>query len=185
MAVAFAAGFGWFIWDAGRSSSWPANADGIVALTGGALRVETGLALLRARVAQRLLISGAGPGVTLSAVLEASSASRTGSGTAPIEAGLADMGSVTLGHLARTTAGNAVETAWWAQANGLHSLIVVTAGYHMRRAMAEIGAALPGVELTPYAVHPPTGARTLLVEYVKLIATEGGLAAAAHRPGAT
>ncbi len=169
-AVTLTAGFGWFVADAERRSPWPANADGIVALTGGALRVQTALGLLHAGVAHRLLISGAAPGVTVQAVLRTDDPRAT------------QAGAITLGHVAKTTAGNAVEAAWWVRANGLHSLVVVTAGYHMRRALAEIGAAAPHIRLMPYAVHPHAGPRTFLIEYAKLIATIGMPAPA---PGTT
>ena len=127
-------------------------------------------------MAPRLLISGVGPGGTLSAVLQASDPGPPPSAPIPLRtAGPSTPDAVTLGHAARTTAGNAVEAAWWARANRMHSLVVVTAGYHMRRALAEFGAAIPDVRLTPYAVHPPAGPRVLLLEYVKLIATVSGI----------
>ena len=37
----------------------------------------------------------------------------------------------------------------------MHSLIVVTAGYHMPRALAELRRALPDVTLYPVPVQPP------------------------------
>ncbi|WP_270938745.1 ElyC/SanA/YdcF family protein, partial [Falsiroseomonas oryzae] len=86
-------------------------------------------------------------------------------------------GRVTLGHAAATTIGNAAETAAWARANGLRSLRVVTAGYHMPRALLEFGRAMPAVELVAHPVGPAalrTGdlpwtraARLLGGEYVK------------------
>ncbi len=58
---------------------------------------------------------------------------------------------VTLGRHATTTAATRAETAAWAQANGIHSLIVVTAGYHMPRAHAGAAAApMPDIRLAPY-----------------------------------
>ncbi len=182
--IAFVAGFGWFVRDAERPSPWPAEADGIVALTGGALRIETAMALLRAGVAHRLLISGVGPGVTLPDMLQAVAHDTS----APLPAAVHDVlaaGTVTLGHVARTTRGNAVEITWWVRANGLGSIVVVTAGYHMRRALAVIGTSLPGVRLTPYAVHPPAGIRKLFIEYVKLVAAEAGIPPATPTPGLT
>ena len=49
---------------------------------------------------------------------------------------------------------NAEETASWARENGIHSLIVVTAGYHMPRAITELTRALPDVALHPSRLPP-------------------------------
>ena len=50
------------------------------------------------------------------------------------------------------TLGNAIETRRWAQKRNVRSLVVVTSGYHMPRAMAEIAHQLPGVTLIPFPV---------------------------------
>ena len=96
---------------------------------------------------------------------------------------------VTLGRAAASTHGNAAETADWARAHAVHSLIVVTAGYHMPRALAELGRALPGVALYPVPVQPPAMRgdtdpatfRLLAAEYTKWLATEAGLSALVSR----
>jgi len=62
--------------------------------------------------------------------------------------------------------------------HGIRTLIVVTAGYHMPRALLEIGRTLPGVTLYPVPVIPPalrhapdSGTLALLAnEYDKLLA---------------
>jgi uncharacterized SAM-binding protein YcdF (DUF218 family) len=177
-AILSAAGFGCFVRQATIASPWPGYADGIVVLTGGAQRVETALLLLRAGVADRLLISGVGPGVTLPELLQ--NAAPHGLQERRIRAIPAGYhapgaGRITLGHSAQSTAGNAIETAWWVRQNGLRSLVVVTAGYHMPRAVADLRASLPDTRLTPYAVHPGAGLRTMLVEYAKLVAAEFGV----------
>ena len=87
---------------------------------------------------------------------------------------------VTLGRTATSTVGNACETAAWVRQHAIHGLIVVTAGYHMPRALLELGRALPGVTLYPVAVQPPgmheAGMmRLLLGEYLRLIAAACGL----------
>jgi uncharacterized SAM-binding protein YcdF (DUF218 family) len=82
---------------------------------------------------------------------------------------------VTLGHQAQTTVGNADETAAWVAAHGLRSLIVVTAGYHMPRALLELQRAMPTVTLYPMRVQPaaiydgsrPHVWRLLVAEYTK------------------
>jgi hypothetical protein len=55
-----AIGFAWFVVQASRPTPPPPHADGIVALTGGADRVETALRLLAAGDAGKLLVSGIG-----------------------------------------------------------------------------------------------------------------------------
>ena len=183
--ILFCGGFGFFVRQATTVSAWPGNADGIVVLTGGAERVETALLLLRAGVSDRLLISGVGPGVTLPELLENAAphdpSLRRVPAAIPAEYrplnGTA--GHITLGRSAQSTAGNAIETAWWVRRNGLRSLVVVTAGYHMPRAVADLRAALPDTRLTPYSVHPGAGLRTMLVEYAKLVAAELGVRPAA------
>jgi uncharacterized SAM-binding protein YcdF (DUF218 family) len=81
------------------------------------------------------------------------------------------------------TAENATETADWVRANGLQSLIVVTAGYHMKRALTEMARVLPDVTLYPAPVVPPglrnaprlRALRLLAGEYTKWLAAEVGL----------
>ena len=97
-------------------------------------------------------------------------------------------GHVTLGRVAATTRGNAAETAGWARANGVQRLIVVTAGYHMPRALLELHRALPEVELLPHPMLPAAlrdaGAagrlRTWSLlgrEYLKYLAVRAGIGA--------
>ena len=127
-----------------RIAGPPPHADGIVVLTGGADRIEAALRLLSNGDGDRLLVSGTGGGANLNDL-----ARSAGIDPGPLA------GRVTLGRGAATTHGNAAETASWAQQAGLHSLIVVTAAYHMPRALTEIGRALPGVRLYPAPVQPP------------------------------
>ncbi len=153
------------VWSARAPRPMPA-ADGIVALTGGDDRVAEALALLGEKAAPRLLISGAGRGTYL------------GDFTADNpHAATAYASRITLGHQATTTLGNAVETAQWVRAHGMRSLIIVTAAYHMPRALLEIHRMLPGIRLVAVPVQPPamghvlTGStwRLLAVEYCKYL----------------
>ena len=147
-------------------------ADGIVALTGGDNRIGAALALLAERQAPLLLISGAGRGTYL------------GDFTADDAAAITRYASaITLGHMADTTHGNALEAAAWARAHNMRSLIIVTADYHMPRAMQEISQQLPGVTLTPDPVRPPAmrkmislpTLRLLIAEYTKYLTVRAGL----------
>ena len=157
-------------------------ADGIVALTGGAERVEAALRLLARGEAPRLLLSGIGGGAEL-ADLE--------NGAGIDAARLAAR--ITLGRDAHSTRGNAVETAAWAEREGIRSLIVVTAAYHMPRALLELGRALPEVALHPAPVRPQGVSnwrrlRLTAVEFTKFLGAHAGLSAYAAerrstRPG--
>jgi uncharacterized SAM-binding protein YcdF (DUF218 family) len=169
LALFWGAGFAWFLRMAGEQSPLPTRADGIVALTGGAGRVEMALRLLaegRARVA---LISGVGGAAEFAAL-----ARRAG-----VDPALGAR--VTLGRAAQSTRGNAAETAAWAGANDIRTLIVVTAFYHMPRALAELSRALPAVRLYPAPVMPGTSWRLLAGEYTKWLAAELGLSALGPR----
>jgi len=88
---------------------------------------------------------------------------------------------VDLGFRAETTRGNAVETARWVAFHHYHSLIVVTADYHIPRAILELQSTMPGVELYPYPVVTDTvnarhwwshwgDTRRITVEYCKYLA---------------
>lgn len=182
VAIAWCGGLAWFAYTATRPARPVPKADGIVVLTGGAGRIEAALDLLQQDRAQRMLISGVSEYLSLQQIVHA--AGRT------LAPGLS--GRIALGHSATSTVGNAIETASWARANGLHSLIVVTAGYHMRRALAEIGTALPEATLYPDPVQPPAMLRAglgrwrlgtlrlLAQEYTKWLAVEVGLTGSAH-----
>jgi len=156
-----------------------AKADGIVVLTGGAERVETGLRLLEEGWADRLLISGVHPDATPREVI---ASARTTAEGERVNGGEDDPFAccIDLDYVARDTIENARETREWAQARGYRTLIVVTAAYHMPRSLLELEHELPGVELTPYPVFPaaidrdgwwssPRSARLLAWEYTKYL----------------
>lgn len=167
--LAWIGGFGWFLGLAERAPKLPDHADGIVALTGGAGRVELALHLLAAGRAHWLLLSGIGGGADLAEV------AREAQVHPPPPADR-----VSLGRNAASTRGNALETAAWAKRHAIRSVIVVTAFYHMPRALTELRRALPGVALYPASVHPAgPGAigwlRLMLEEYMKFLAARANL----------
>ena len=176
IVLAWGGGLAWFVWRAQREPQPSHTADGIVALTGGAERVATALRLLADGRGRLLLISGVGPAAELADF-----------------ARLAKLdpdklaAQVTLGRDAASTRGNAAETAAWAQANRLHSLLVVTATYHMPRALLELSRAAPDLDLFPVPVRPPglrgtpdwPMLRLLIGEYSKWLAACAGLSGVA------
>jgi hypothetical protein len=123
--VALAAGFVWYASLVSEEATSSRRAEAIVALTGGPERIGEAVEQLAAGRGQRLLITGVNRGTH------------------------AD----TLARLVpRNTIGNAIETRRWARDHGFHSLMVVTSGYHMPRALAEIAHQLPDVTLVPFPV---------------------------------
>lgn len=173
--AALVAGYVWFRAETAEAPDDTATrTDAIIVLTGGADRIEAALRLLESGMAPRLLVSGAAPRLTLAELARAHNRD---------PAALA--GRVTLGQAAATTVGNAAEAAAFARAHNLRSLRVVTAGYHMPRALLELRRALPDATLVAHPVQPaaladgalpPRRAWTLLpLEYAKHLAAALGL----------
>jgi uncharacterized SAM-binding protein YcdF (DUF218 family) len=155
----------------------PEPAEGIVVLTGANSneRIAAAVNLLADNLGRRVLVSGVNREVSREELRTASKAVRR----------LYDC-CVDLGFTAADTVGNARETAEWAKAMRFTSLIVVTADYHMPRAMLELRAVLrePQVRLQTYAVPTPAlksrrwwrspgAARLMVVEYSKYLAILG------------
>ena len=172
-ALCWCAGFLWFQAETRRPPPPPpSHVDGIVALTGGAGRVQRALHVLADGRADRLLITGIGGNADMPALAHV--AGMDLDHLAP---------RITLGHYAASTRGNAVETAAWAAQNGIRSLIVVTAAWHMPRALAELQQAMPDMRLYPLPVAPDEADRhaaepSLRVqaeEYTKYLLVVAGL----------
>ncbi len=176
LLTALAGGFVWFATSLPTAAEAPdQHTDAIVVLTGGAERVAEGLRLLAAGSADRLLISGVHPSVTLAELLAL---------VPDVPPEVADR--VVLGYAAGDTEGNAAEAADWAKAEGVGSLRLVTAAYHMPRSLLEFRRALPEVEILSHPVFPGAvkqdawwqdvdSATLLLGEYVKyLVALAAG-----------
>lgn len=118
------------------------RAEAMIALTGGKDRISDAVTLLAEGYANRLLISGVNQGITRSELAQLTPKFRT----------LVEC-CVELGYEARNTIGNAQEARRWFVGNHLHGpLLVVTSNYHMPRALIELSAVLPGVELIPAPV---------------------------------
>jgi len=165
------AGLVWFVDGVEQPVADPdAVTDAVVVLTGGSLRIDSGLELLAEGKAQKLFVSGVHQGIDTEEVLRAVPGAPHG-----IEC------CIVLGHAADNTQGNALETAQWLQQEGFHSIRLVTANYHMRRALLEFTRALPPeIVIIPHPVFPEGArpgdlwslrgtARLIVTEYVKYI----------------
>jgi len=118
-------------------------ADAIVVLTGGANRLAEGGRLLTLGRAGWLYISGVNIGVKKPELLRITD----------IKDPLL-VGHVVLGYRARNTRQNAEETAGWVKARGFTSIRLVTANYHMRRALLEFRRVLPKTRIDIHPVVP-------------------------------
>ncbi len=120
--------------------------DAVVVLTGGPDRVTEGMRLLKEGAAPVLFVSGVGEGVTVARLLDISGYGADDSLSCCIE----------LGRGARDTLGNATEVAVWAAARRARSLRIVTAAYHLPRALHLLRRTIPGVEILAHPVIPET-----------------------------
>lgn len=144
--------------------------DVIVVLTGGSLRVDTGLKLLIAHNGRKLFVSGVHPGIEAADVLRLTRA-------APAWVRCC----IVLGHESYNTISNAIETAGWVRSQRFHSIRLVTANYHMPRSLLEFTRVLPAeIRIFPYPVYPEAGrqdpsgrwrgtVRVIVVEYTKFL----------------
>lgn len=132
--------------------------DAIVVLTGGAARMSTALRLLNDNKAERLLVSGVSQTATKASLQDAvqkamPDAAQPGNTWQGIDLQLLFECCIDLGFEAVDTAGNATETASWATARGYRSVRIVTANYHMPRALVEFGYRMPGIAILPHPVR--------------------------------
>ncbi len=146
LALAWIGGFFYFAGQIEALAPSGSKADAIVVLTGGGNRINTGLDLLQAGQAHKMFISGVDSRVSQAKII---SLWKDGQ-KRPTPCCL------TLGHEARNTEQNALESAQWVQKEKIGSLHLVTSSYHMPRALFEFRNELPGVKIMPYPV-PPTG----------------------------
>jgi uncharacterized SAM-binding protein YcdF (DUF218 family) len=163
-------GLVWFARSIPDEVNDPASAtDAIVVLTGGSLRVQSGMALLTAGKAKKLFVSGVHPGTDVPALLRAEHQSSDNVACC-----------IALGHDADNTLGNALETASWMRQEGFQSLRLVTASYHMPRSLLEFSRVMPDVRIIPHPVFPervkqerwwasPGTASLIVAEYQKYL----------------
>ena len=142
--------------------------DAIVVLTGGSLRVQSGIALLAAGKGKKLLVSGVYQGVDVTELLRVSRQSPDAVACC-----------IVLGHAADNTLGNAEETAAWMRSENYRSLRLVTADYHMPRSLLEFTRLMPDLRIVANPVFPEAsqerwwahaaGVNLMLGEYSKYL----------------
>lgn len=158
--VAWVFGFLWFAVALPRAADPRTKTDAIVVATGGGGRIERGLALLRAKAAPRMLVTGVDP-----AVRPEEFARHYAVPPAVLEC------CITLGFAAFDTRGNGRETADWVARYDVRSVRLVTSDWHMRRFALEVGGRLPrSVHVLRDAVRTQPSLWILFLEYHKLLA---------------
>lgn len=178
IALVWAAGLVWFLCQIPREAARDTTStDAIVVLTGGAGRIEYGLKLLAEGRAKRLFISGMESKLTPDQLVERIPAQQRDR----IEERPDSV--IMLGFDARNTIGNAMETGRWMREQRFSSIRLVTANYHIPRAVNEFSFALPQATIISDPVltddyqlsdllRGEGSARIILSEYHKLLAAE-------------
>jgi uncharacterized SAM-binding protein YcdF (DUF218 family) len=150
------------------------HTDAIVVVTGGSERLAEGIRLLNHGLADKLLISGVNGGTHIADII-ATLPPQAEKPSARLTACC-----ILAGYAADSTLGNAAETAGWMRSQGLHSLRLVTADYHMPRSLLEFRSAMPEMEILAHPVFPdrfrrqswwrsPGTANLLISEYDKYL----------------
>lgn len=143
--VIWLGGLFWFTRDLSNvpATSPTTPKDAIVVLTGGSNRLQTGFAFFEKGLGKKMFISGVYRGVDVKELMKLW-------GSAPQQN--LDC-CVSLGD-AENTIGNARESTEWLKDQKFHSIYLITANYHMRRALLEFRSADHLLEITPIPVMP-------------------------------
>ena len=124
------------------------KADAIIVLTGGTERVEHGIVMLAEQVAPVLFISGVGEDATEAEILDAHA-------TQEIREKIYETGGeIVLDHISRSTVSNADQSAMFIQKRGIKTIRLVTADYHMKRALLEFRLSNPDLTILADPVFP-------------------------------
>ena len=133
--------------------------DAMVVLTGGAGRIDRGLALLQEGAAKRMLISGVDRSVRPSELAAQYDAPERLFSCC-----------ITLGREAIDTRSNAIETSRWLERRHFKTVRLITTDWHMRRAALELRQAVPGRLTIIYDAVPSRPSLTMLLrEYNKYL----------------
>lgn len=134
--------------------------DAIVVLTGGAGRIDRGIALLEKGAAKRMLISGVDRSVRpVELAVEYKAPERLFACC------------ITLGREAIDTRSNGLETARWLERRDYKTVRLITTDWHMRRAALELRQSMPdGKVMIVYDAVPSRPSLTILArEYNKYL----------------
>lgn len=158
LAVIWAIGFAAFVSKIEKMAPTEKVGKGIVVLTGGEGRIAAGLDLLETDDDRKLLISGVDKTVSKETL-----ANLSGHDLELYSC------CVTLDYEAGDTIENAIEATSWAKNNKLKSLTIVTADYHMPRALIAFENANEKLKYLPHPVKANVSPRYLIIEYNKYI----------------
>ena len=137
----------------------PARSDAIIVLTGGAGRIERGIAVMRRGDAKRMLVAGADPSVTRTDLI------RRLHGDSRLVRCCVDLGSESV-----DTRSNAEEALRWIDRHKYRSVRLITSDWHMHRAAYEFRNQLgPRVALIPDPLTTQPRFMTLFGEYNKYV----------------
>jgi uncharacterized SAM-binding protein YcdF (DUF218 family) len=149
-------GFAWFALFLPQPAAKD-KTDAVVVLTGGANRIDRGLAILEAGKAKRMLISGVDLDVKPDEL-----AAQYHRPTKLFRC------CIDLGFRAVDTRSNALETARWVAKHDVKTMRLVTHDWHMRRARLELNQVMPaGVTILNDAVVTQPSLAVLFKEYNK------------------
>ncbi len=124
------------------------KAPALVVLTGGYARIEHGLELLADGESPVLFISGVNDHVTKQQILKDYA-------NADLRVRVAASGGeIVLDQIARSTRGNAEQTALFLKERHITTIRLITANYHMHRALREFHHVMPEVTIIPDPVSP-------------------------------
>lgn len=132
--------------------------DGIVVLTGGPGRVQAGLDALASGNGKRLLISGVNAELANETILKAIAGDQAAADCC-----------IDLGRQARDTRGNATEASDWAAEQNFQSLLIITADFHLPRALIEFSREMQDVKLVAQAVDSPAPILSVASEFNKYL----------------
>lgn len=140
--------------------------DAAIVLTGGSNRVDQGLELLASKKVRNLMITGVHKGVTPADLVK----------LWPGDKSKIAESDITLGYDAINTIGNALESTDWVKSHHIDAAYIITANYHIPRAMLEFRHLMPSVKLKAYPVKPTDFDwdkklfwKTNLIEYHKIL----------------
>ncbi len=116
-----------------------AGADAIVVLTGGRGRTAEGLSLLRKGKGELLILSGVHADADLDSIYLN-------------QVNLVERPSIVLEKFSKSTYENALEVRRIMEERGLKSMVLITSGYHIKRAHYTFSKVMPGIRIEPYSV---------------------------------